>query len=110
MLRQIISSANTIIVFLSNKVYAVLHKRQFFDINILMKHIIQFHVYKGDTQYVAEGVDIPVITQGKTLDELAHNIQEAVELQLEGENLADFNLAPEPSILANFELAISSHA
>ena len=66
-----------------------------------MKHIIQFHVYKGDTHYVAEGTDVPVVTQGKTLDELAHTIQEAVELQLEGENLADFNLAPQPSILAD---------
>ena len=75
-----------------------------------MKHIIQFHVYKGDTHYVAEGVDVPVVTQGKTLDELAHNIQEAVDLQLEGENLADFNLAPEPSILANLELVLGSHA
>lgn len=67
-------------------------------------------MYKGDTQYVAEGVDLPVVTQGKTLDELAHNIQEAVELQLEGENLADFNLAPKPSILVNLELALGSRA
>ena len=69
-----------------------------------MKHIIQFHIYKGEKQYVAEGIDLPVVTQGKTLDELAKNIQEAVELHLEGENLADFNLAPQPSILANLEL------
>ena len=48
-----------------------------------MKHIIQFHVYKGDSAYIAEGVDLPVVTQGKTLNELAHNIQETVELQLE---------------------------
>ncbi|TSC79055.1 MAG: hypothetical protein G01um101429_562 [Parcubacteria group bacterium Gr01-1014_29] len=67
-------------------------------------------MYKGDTHYVAEGVDVPVVTQGKTLDELAHNIQEAVDLQLEGENLADFNLAPQPSILANLELVLGSHA
>lgn len=70
-----------------------------------MKHIIQFHIYKGESQYVAEGIDLPVVTQGKTLDELTKNIQEAVELQLEGENLADFDIAPQPSILANVELA-----
>lgn len=70
-----------------------------------MKHIIQFHIYKGDKQYVAEGIDLSVVTQGKTLDELAKNIQEAVELHLEGEDLADFNLAPQPSILANVELS-----
>ena len=55
----------------------------FFAIIASMKHIMQFHVYKGDSAYVAEGIDLPVVTQGKTLDELAHNIQETVELQLE---------------------------
>lgn len=45
-----------------------------------MKHIIQFHISKGDKYYVAQGVDLPVITQGKTLDELTENIKEAVEL------------------------------
>ena len=53
-------------------------------------------------------VDLPVVTQGKTLDELALNIKEAVELHLEGENVADFDLAPKPSILVNFELSSSN--
>ena len=75
-----------------------------------MKRIIQFHIYKGEKQYIAEGVDVPVVTQGKTLDELVANLNEAVALELEGENLADFDLAPEPSILANFELEIGAHA
>lgn len=69
-----------------------------------MKKIIQVHIYKGDKYYIAECLDLPVVTQGKTLDELAANLKEAVGLQLEGENLADFDLAAEPSILANFEL------
>ena len=47
-----------------------------------MKNIIQFHVYKGDKYYIAEGVDVPVVTQGKTLDELMTNVMEALELQL----------------------------
>lgn len=66
-----------------------------------MKRIIQFHISKGDKYYTAEGVDLPVVTQGKTLDELAKNIQEAVELHLEDENLSDLNIAPNPSILMN---------
>lgn len=37
---------------------------------------------------MAEGVDLPVVTEASTLDELAKNIEEAVALQLEGENLA----------------------
>lgn len=69
-----------------------------------MKTIIQFHIYKGDKYYVAQGVDLPVVTQGKTLDELTKNIKEAVELQLKGENLSDFDLIPKPSVLLNLEL------
>lgn len=47
-----------------------------------MKNIIQIHVYKGEKYYIAEGVDVPIVTQGKTLDELAANVKEALELQL----------------------------
>ena len=72
-----------------------------------MKRIIQFHISKGDKYYVAECVDLPVVTQGKTLDELVANIKEATELHLSGENLAEFDLAKEPSLLANIELSLS---
>ena len=75
-----------------------------------MKRIIQFHIYKGDKYYVAEGVDLPVVTQAKTLDELAKNIKEAVDLHLKGEAPANFNLAPHPSVLMNFELPMTAHA
>ena len=75
-----------------------------------MKHIIQVYISKGDKYYVAEGVDLPVVTQGKTLDELAANVKEAIELQLKGENPADFDIAPNPSVLMNFELPTSIHA
>lgn len=50
---------------------------------VIMKHIIQVYVSKGDKYYVAEGVDLPIVTQGKTLDELVENIKEAIELHLE---------------------------
>ena len=38
--------------------------------------------------YVAECVEIPVVTQGATLDEVTENLREAVALHLEGEDLA----------------------
>ena len=75
-----------------------------------MQHIIQFHVYKGDKYYVAQGVDLPIITQGKSLDELIENIKEAVEVHLEGEDLTSLNLASQPSIMANFELELKAYA
>lgn len=69
-----------------------------------MKKIIQVHIYKGDKYFIAECVDLPVVTQGKTLDELAENLKEAIALQLEGENPADFGFAERPSVLASFEV------
>jgi len=47
-----------------------------------MKNIIQFYINKGEKYYVVQGIDLPVVTQGKTLDELMKNIKEAVELHL----------------------------
>lgn len=70
-----------------------------------MKNIIQIHIYKGDKYYIAEGVNLPIVTQGKTLDELAQNVKEAIGLQLENEDLSVFDLAPNPSVLMNLELS-----
>ena len=72
-----------------------------------MKKTIQFHIFRGDTHYVAEGLDLPIVTQGKTLDELATNIEEAVGLHLEGEPLHKWNIDAHPAIMANLELTPS---
>ena len=69
-----------------------------------MKHIIQFQVNKGDSYFVATGLDLPIVTQGKTLDELIKNLREAVDLHLEGENLADFDFAEKPHVMVNMEI------
>lgn len=69
-----------------------------------LKHTINAFVYKGETRYVAECFDIGVVTQGKTLDETIANLQEAVALHLEGENLEEFGLAPNPTLLVTLEL------
>lgn len=69
-----------------------------------MKSIIQFTIQKYKKYYVAQGVELAIVTQGKTLDELTRNINEAVALHLEGEDLTELGLAERPSILVNFEL------
>ena len=69
-----------------------------------MKRIIQARIYRGESQYVAECLDLAVVTQGKTLDEVTENLREAVELHLDGEDLSQWDLAPNPSLLVNFEL------
>ena len=65
-----------------------------------MKRIIQVRISRGGKYNVADCFDLPVVTQAATLDELMKNVKEAIALQLDGENPADFGLAPHPSILA----------
>ncbi len=72
-----------------------------------MKRIIQFKIYKGENYYIGECVDLPIVTQGKTLDEVVSNIKEALSLHLEGEDLSDLDLASDPSVLVNFELEMA---
>ena len=54
--------------------------------------------------YIAEAVDIPVVTQGATLDEVAENLKEAVELFFEGENPAEFGFENNPGLIVTFEI------
>ena len=75
-----------------------------------MKQTIQVHISKGETHYVAECLNLPVVTQGKTLDELMGNLQEAVALQLEDEDPATFDLVTRPAIIANIEIENREYA
>ena len=69
-----------------------------------MKRTIQVRISKGERLFVAECLDLPVVTQAETLDELAVNIREAIGLHLEGEDLAAMGIAANPTILAPMEL------
>lgn len=70
-----------------------------------LRHTIQAVIRPGDESgYVAECVDVPVVTQGHTLEESLHNLQEAVGLMLEDEDLTPWHLAPHPTIVVMIEL------
>jgi predicted RNase H-like HicB family nuclease len=69
-----------------------------------MKRTIQVRISRGERQFVAECLDLPVVTQAASLDELAVNIREAIGLHLEGEDLAGLGIAENPTILATMEL------
>jgi len=69
-----------------------------------MHHIIKAFIRKGEEYYVAECLEISVVTQGKTLDETIANLKEAVTLHLEGEDLSEYGLAPNPTLLVTIEL------
>jgi|GEM_PF-858444 len=75
-----------------------------FCYTFFMKTIIQFSVYKEDAIYIAEGVNVPIVTDGKTFEKLVANIREAVDLYFENEDPSSLGFGKFQSILTNFEL------
>ena len=69
-----------------------------------LQRTIKAVVRKGDIRYVAECVEVPVITQGMTLDETIANLRETVVLHLQDENLLEIGLAADPTLIVTMEL------
>lgn len=72
-----------------------------------LKRTIKAYIHRGETHYVAECLDLSVVTQGVTLDETIANLEEAIALHLEGEDLQELGFAPNPSLLVTLELESS---
>lgn len=70
----------------------------------MKRRTIQVRIFRGESKYVAECMDLPVVTEGETLDEVTANIREAISLHLEGEDLAELGLAENPAVVATMEL------
>lgn len=76
----------------------------------MLQRTIKAVIRAGENSgYTAECLEIPVVTQGRTLDEVTKNLREAVELHLEDENLEALGLVSAPTIIATLEL-IPTHA
>jgi predicted RNase H-like HicB family nuclease len=72
---------------------------------VTRRYTIQAVVYPGDESgYVAECLDLAVVTQGKTLDETVENLREAILLHLEGEDMEEMGLSPNPPVLVTLEM------
>ncbi|NLF41663.1 MAG: type II toxin-antitoxin system HicB family antitoxin [Bacteroidales bacterium] len=73
-----------------------------------MKHLqrsIKAVVYEGDDfGYVGSCFGLPVVTQGKTLDEVVQNLKEAIELHFEGEDAAEMGYIENPTIIITYEV------
>ena len=65
-----------------------------------LQQTIKSFIHPGEqSDYVAECLEISVVIQGKMLDEIVKNLQEAIALNLEGEDPAEFGLIAHPSVL-----------
>ena len=70
-----------------------------------LQHTIKAVIRRGEESgYVAECMEIPVVTQGSTLDEVTRNLQEAVALHLEAEDLPALGLANNPMLVVTMEV------
>ena len=60
---------------------------------MLQRVTLQAAIYPGEESgYVAECLNLAVVTQGLTLDETVQNLREALQLHLDGEDLAELGL------------------
>jgi len=75
----------------------------------ILHHVIKVFIYPGETHYVAECVDLPVVTQGRTLDETVANLKEAISLHLEDEDLNELGFTSNPGLLISMELEPELH-
>jgi len=60
--------------------------------------------------YVAEGLELALVTQGRSLDEVLRNLKQAVRLHLEGEDPAVFGLTDSPRIALTYEEGLAPDA
>ena len=72
----------------------------------MVQHTIKAVIRPGEQSgYVAECVEIPVVTQGSSLDEVTRNLQEAVALHLADEDLTALGLSQNPTVVVTMELS-----
>jgi predicted RNase H-like HicB family nuclease len=73
-----------------------------------MKHLqqtVKAVIRPGDEAgFVAECVEIAVVTQGATIDETIQNLRDAVALHLEGEDPSEFGLRDRPTLVVTMEI------
>ena len=67
-------------------------------------------IFSSGEQYVANCLEVAVVTQGRTLDETLDNLREAISLHLEDEDLADLGLDSNPMLSVMMEMELQSAA
>jgi predicted RNase H-like HicB family nuclease len=61
-------------------------------------------VRRSAAWFTAECLELAVVAQGRSLDELASNLQQAIELHLEGEHASALGLVESPRLSITYEL------
>lgn len=84
-------------------------------VKILDLHLIEYvnhdavHVVvtRSEGWYVAECLELSVVTQARSFDALLTNLREAVALHMEGEDPAWFGLSSAPRLFVSYEAPLA---
>jgi len=71
-----------------------------------LRSTIHATVEKDGEFYVVECLELPVVTQGKSLDEAVQNLHEALRLHLEDEDLAALGLRSDPRVEIIYDMVL----
>ena len=69
-----------------------------------MNKMIKADIYFDGEYYCARCIDLDIFTQGKTLDELAKKLKEAIKLHIEDDREALANYVPNPTLFTMMDL------
>ena len=69
-----------------------------------MNKMIKADIYFDGEYYCARCIDFDIFTQGKTLDELAKNLKEAIKLHIEDDQEALANYVPNFTLFTMMDL------
>ncbi len=69
-----------------------------------MNKMIKADIYFDGEYYCGRCIDFDIFTQGKTLDELAKNLKEAIKLPFEDDREDLENYAPNPTLFTMLDL------
>lgn len=71
-----------------------------------LRDCIHAVVVRDGTWFVAECLEVGVVTQGRTLDETADALREAVALHLDGGDAAALGLTEQPRLVLQYETSV----
>ena len=69
-----------------------------------LRETVHAVVRRSGGWYVGECLEVAVVSQGRTLDELVDGLSEAVALHMDGEDAAALGLVPSPRLAVTYEL------
>lgn len=72
-----------------------------------LRDVVHAIVVRDGAWFVAECLEIAVVTQGRTLDATEAALREAVTLHLEGEDATLFGLTASPRLVLQYETTLS---